>query len=313
MSVGHHSVSLPLRLCVTLALAWIGAALVVAAGSAHAATVSAPPPHAAFSYQIGGPFRPGVGVQVVDRDWHVAPAPGVYGICYVNAFQAQPEQLAWWRSHHRSLLLRRDGRPVVDTSWNEQLLDTSTPAKRRALADIIGRWIDRCARAGYRAVEPDNLDSWSRSRSALTVADNLALARLLILRAHAVGLAIAQKNAAELSRSGRRLGFDFAIAEECQPYRECGRYLSAYGDRVIEIEYPDDGGTRNFQLACRRRGDRISIVYRDRNVTPAGRPGFIERRCAPAPARRASATRSSRERTGSQSTSSPTPRATAWG
>lgn len=280
MSVGHHSVPLNLRLCVTLALAWIGAALVVAAGSAHAATVSAPPPHAAFSYQIGGPFRPAAGVQVVDRDWHVAPAPGVYGICYVNAFQAQPEQLAWWRSHHRSLLLRRDGRPVVDTGWNEQLLDTSTPAKRRALADIIGRWIARCARAGYRAVEPDNLDSWSRSSGALTVADDLALARLLILRAHTVGLAIAQKNAAELSRTGRRLGFDFAIAEECQPYRECGRYLSAYGDGVIEIEYPDDGGTRNFQLACRQRGDRISIVYRDRNVTPAGRPGFIERRCS---------------------------------
>jgi hypothetical protein len=115
----------------------------------------------------------------------------------------------------------------------------------------------------------------------LTAVENLAFARLLILRAHAAGLAIAQKNAAEFANAGRRLGFDFAIAEECQPFQECGNYLSAYGDRVIEIEYPDDGGERNFLRACRLRGDRISIVSRDRDVTPAGHPGFIERRCPP--------------------------------
>jgi hypothetical protein len=197
----------------------------------------------------------------------------------MNAFQAQPEELGWWRSHYPSLLLRGGGRPVIDNAWNEQLLDTSTVAKRRSLAGIIGRWIDRCARVGYRAVEPDNLDSWTRSGGALTAADNLALARLLIARAHAAGLAIAQKNAAELARTGRRIGFDFAIAEECQAFGECDRYLSAYGDRVIEIEYPDNGRERNFELACRLRGNRISIVYRDRDVTPAGHPGFIERRC----------------------------------
>jgi hypothetical protein len=139
--------------------------------------------------------------------------------------------------------------------------------------------MDRCARRGYQAVEPDNLDSWTRSRGLLTVSENFALARLLIRRAHAVGLAIAQKNAAELAPLGRRLGFDFAIAEECQAYQECGSYLNAYGDRLIEIEYPDNGGVSNFLHACRLRGDRVSIVYRDRDVTPAGQPGFIERSC----------------------------------
>lgn len=244
-----------------------------------AAAVSPPPAGAAFSYQIGGAFRPAAGVAIVDRDWHDAPAPGAYGICYVNAFQAQPGSLAWWRRRHPSLLLRRAGRPVVDSAWNEQLLDTSTAATRHRLAAVVGGWVDRCARAGYRAVEPDNLDSWTRSRGALTAADNLAFARLLIARAHSDGLAIAQKNGTEIAAAGRRLGFDFAIAEECQPYRECGSYLHAYGRRVIEIEYPDDGGLRNFERACALRGSRISIVYRDRNVTPAGRPGFVERRC----------------------------------
>jgi hypothetical protein len=241
--------------------------------------VSPPPTHAAFSYQIGGSFRPDPGVRVVDRDRHTAPAAGTYGICYVNAFQAQADELAWWRSKHPSLLLLRGGRPVTDRAWSEQLLDTSTPVRRRALADIVGSWIEGCARLGYRAVEPDNLDSFTRSRGALTAADNLAFARLLIARAHAHGLAIAQKNAAGLATTGHRIGFDFAIAEECQPFGECRSYLSAYGDRVIEIEYPDNGGERNFARACRLRGSRISIVYRDRNVTPAGHSGFIERRC----------------------------------
>lgn len=249
-----------------------------------AAAVVPPAPHAAFSYQLGGPFPVGGGVGVVDRDWHVRPAVGAYGICYVNAYQAQPEELGWWRARHPSLLLRRDGRPVVDRDWNEQLLDTSTAVKRRAIAAIVGSWMRTCARAGYRAIEPDNLDSYTRSRGALTAAENLGLARLLITRAHAAGLAIAQKNAAELASAGRRLGFDFAIAEECQAYGECDRYLGAYGSRVIEIEYPDDGGVRNFEQACRLRGTRISIILRDRDVTPAGQPGFLERRCPSAAA-----------------------------
>ncbi len=261
--------------CVALAAVSLAAAgASVGASSRHLG----PPPGAGFSYQIGGPFRPAPGVTAVDRDWHVAPAPGAYGICYVNAFQAQAGEHAWWQRRHPSLLLRRAGHAVVDGAWNEQLLDTSTATKRRRVAAVIDRWIDRCAHAGYRAVEPDNLDSWTRSHRALTISDNLALARLLIRHAHAEGLAIAQKNAAEIAARGRRLGFDFAIAEECQTYRECNSYLRAYGDEVIEIEYTD-GGLPNFERACALRGTRISIVYRDLNVTPAGKPGFVERRC----------------------------------
>ncbi|MDE3070150.1 MAG: endo alpha-1,4 polygalactosaminidase, partial [Acidobacteriota bacterium] len=131
----------------------------------------------------------------------------------------------------------------------------------------------------FQAVEPDNLDSWERSEGALSPRDDLALASLLIARAHALGLAIAQKNAAERAMAGRRLGFDFAIAEECQRFAECGQYMRAYGRRVIEIEYPEGGGAAAFAAACRARGKLISIVYRDRDVVPMGSPGFIERHC----------------------------------
>jgi hypothetical protein len=263
----------------TLTLAIGAAPGLVGARRSAGETVLAPPAQAPFSYQIGGAFAPEPGVRIVDRDRLARPVMGLYNICYVNAFQAQPQQRRWWLAHHRDLLLFRHGRPVIDQTWREQLLDTSTAVKRKALARIVGRWIAGCAHAGFQAIEPDNLDSWGRSQGALTVRANVAFAAVLIARAHRLGLAIAQKNAAELALAGRRLGFDFAIAEECQPYAECDAYMRAYGREVIEIEYPDNGGLAGFTTACRARGHRISIVYRDREVTPAGQPGHIEQRC----------------------------------
>jgi glycosyl hydrolase family 114 len=257
----------------------LAAGLIAAAGGSAASSVVAPPVNAPFSYQIGGAFPPEPGVQIVDRDRHDRPAAGLYNVCYINAFQSQQDEHRWWLAHHRDLLLFRHGHPVIDGGWNEQLLDTSTAAKRAGLVRIIGGWMAGCARAGFNAVEPDNLDSWSRSQRRLTVHDNLALAARLIRRAHALGLAIAQKNAAEISAKGRRIGFDFAIAEECQAYSECGRYTRAYGRHVIEIEYPDNGGRAGFAAACRARGKRISIVYRDRDVLPAGQRGHLEQHC----------------------------------
>ena len=238
--------------------------------------VAPPPTGAPLSYQLGGPFSPPAPGAVVVRDRTVDPPGGAYGVCYVNAFQAQPGAIGWWRREHPSLLLRgRGGREVVDRAWDETLLDVGTAAKRRALAAIVGRWIDGCARRGHRAVEPDNLDSFTRSQGRLDAADALAFSRLLIDRAHRAGLAIAQKNAAELASRGRALGFDLAVVEECEAYRECDAFTRAYGRRVLEVEYRADA----FRRACAARGGTVSIVLRDRDVVPRGRPGHVERRC----------------------------------
>lgn len=214
------------------------------------------------------------------RDRTAAAAAGRYAVCYVNAFQTQPGEADWWRAEHGDLLLRRDGRPVEDAGWpGELLLDTSTAARREAIAGIVGGWFDGCAATGFDAVEPDNLDSWTRSRGGLRQADNVAMARLLAARAHAAGLAIAQKNAAELAPAGRSIGFDFAIAEECQVHAECGAYTRTYGRRLYEIEYDDAGGLRTFRAACRARGARVSVTYRDRDVVPRGARGYAFRSC----------------------------------
>ncbi|MFI8519768.1 endo alpha-1,4 polygalactosaminidase [Streptomyces sp. NPDC085481] len=235
-----------------------------------------PEPGVEFDYQIGGPYPPPPGVRAVSRDRTAKPAPGLYDVCYVNAFQAQPDATDWWRTHHPDLLLRdASGALVVDRDWDEALLDVSTAAKRERLAGIVGEWIDGCAAAGYQAVEADNLDSHLRSRGLLTAEHDLAFGKSLADRAHAAGLAIGQKNAAELAQRGRSLGFDFAVAEECGRYDECGAYADAYDDRVFVIEYEQAG----LAAACAAWGDRLSIVLRDPGVAPAGESGYLRRTC----------------------------------
>jgi Glycoside-hydrolase family GH114 len=242
---------------------------------------SLPPIHGRFDYQIGGAYRPRSDVRIVDRDRHSTPVQGVYSICYVNAFQTQPEEDAWWKRDHPSLLLRdAAGNLVGDPDWpGEFLLDTSTAAKRTSLMKVLDSWLDGCSHKGFRAVEPDNLDSWTRSHGRLTKADNLAVAGLIVKHGHQDGLAVAQKDTAELGSAGRRTAhFDFAVAEECQVYAECGAYTSVYGRHVIEIEYTDNG-RKAFARACRARGTRISVILRDRGVVPTGNPAYRYQDC----------------------------------
>jgi hypothetical protein len=237
--------------------------------------VPLPPVGARFSYQLGGPYQPPAGVGIVARDRSARPIEGLYSICYVNAFQVQPDEQEWWQREHPDLLLRNDGRLVVDDEWDEPLLDVRDPQR---LIDVVGPWIDACARSGYQAVEADNLDSFSRSSGLLDAADSLRFGQLLADRAHTNGLAIGQKNAAELAVDAHRAGFDFAIAEECQVYDECDHYTDVYGDALIEIEYTDQAATA-FSTACNVRGGKISVVRRDRDLIPAGSPGHVEQWC----------------------------------
>ncbi|MFJ6513510.1 endo alpha-1,4 polygalactosaminidase [Streptomyces sp. NPDC091406] len=284
----QHAVRSLLRRKRTLAALAGGAALATGAGlllshasatgsTAEAAPEVVPPTaNAAFDYQIGGAYTPPAGVEALSRDRTAKPAEGLYNVCYVNAFQTQPDALDWWEKNDPDLLLRDgDGEPVNDDAWGEALLDTSTEGKRTRLAKIVGGWIDGCATSGFQAVEPDNLDSYERSEGLLTRAHNAAFAKLLADRAHAAGLAIGQKNTTDLLGQRKEIGFDFAVAEECGRYDECGDYASAYGDRVFVVEYTD----RDFGKACSSVGATVSVVRRDLDVVPAGRPGYVFRTC----------------------------------
>ncbi|MBY8883019.1 endo alpha-1,4 polygalactosaminidase [Actinacidiphila acidipaludis] len=244
-----------------------------AAPAAPAATVALPPAHAGFDYQIGGAYPPPAGVQVVSRDHDDPPAAGLYNICYVNAFQAQPGAESDWGSD--LLLHDAGGKVVYDQDWGEALLDVSTAAKRTRIADKVDAWIDQCAAKGYQAIEPDNYDSYSRSKKLLTSGEAEAYISLLSAHAHAKGLAIAQKNTSELAGDRSATGLDFAVAEECGTYDECGDYTAAFGNHVIVIEYTAKGLTK----ACSGWGSRLSIVRRDVDVSPAGSSGYVRKTC----------------------------------
>jgi hypothetical protein len=257
--------------------------LPVATVVAAPVTVGLPVANGQFDYQIGGDYTPESGVAIVDRDRTATPAAGYYNVCYINAYQTQAEQDGWWKKHHANLLVHDHGRLVEDPGWpGEFMLNTATPTTRAALAKIEDRWLDGCKSKGFDAIEPDNLDSNTRSHHHLTRADNFAFAKLLIAHAHAVGLAIAQKNSAEQSKRGHKIGFDFAIAEECQVYNECQHYTKYYGGLVYEVEYTDNGkhhGENIFHAACAARGEKISVILRDRNVTPRGNKHYHYEAC----------------------------------
>jgi hypothetical protein len=245
--------------------------------SAGATAVTLPPAGAAPDYQLGGPYDPDDRVGIVGRDRTAEPAAGRYSICYVNGFQTQPGERSEWADQ---VVLRVAGADVIDPDWpDEALLDTATEANRAAIAERVGGWLAECARAGFDAVEFDNLDSYTRSDGALQLEDNLALAALLVDAAHAQGLAAGQKNAAEDARRLRSdAGFDFAIVEECAAYEECAAFTDVYGERVVDIEYTDEL-PRSFAEMCDDPASPASMVLRDRDLTPRGDADHVFELC----------------------------------
>ncbi len=252
-----------------------------AVGPAPATSVpprETPPAGAAVDYQLGGAYQPADTVGIVVRDRMSAPADGTYSICYVNAFQTQPGERDAWPAE---ALLTRGGAPVIDPVWpDEVILDTSTADSRALIADTVSRWIRGCAASGFRAVEFDNLDTFTRTDGALTFDDNARLARALTDIAHASGLAAGQKNAAEFASALRdAAGFDFAVAEECAAFGECDAYTRAYGEHVIDIEYTDRL-PRGFAEMCADAGTPASTVLRDRALSTPDDPDHAFATCA---------------------------------
>jgi hypothetical protein len=234
-----------------------------------------PPANASFDYQLGEAYPPPSGVMVVSRDRNASPASGIYNICYVNGFQTQPDERDFWMSDHPDLLLRdSSGDLVIDPDWDEIILDVTTPEKRAMLAEIVGGWIDGCATDGFDAVEIDNLDTYARSGGLVSEDHAVSFMALLSARAHAAGLAIAQKNSTDVLGRRAEMGTDFAVAEECNRYDECADYTDVYGDQVYVIEYRRtdfDAGCRDFP--------NLSIVLRDLDLVGPGSGGYVYDGC----------------------------------
>jgi hypothetical protein len=238
-----------------------------------------PDPHASFDYQLGGGYTPPPGVTTVARDRTDKPAGVGYDICYVNGFQTQPADSKEFARQHPDLLVQHDGKPLIDPDWpDEYLYDTSTDAKRAALAAIVEPWIGGCKSSGFDAVEIDNLDSYTRARDALTIDDNIAMATTFATLAHDAGLAIAQKNTVEESKRLRAAGYDFAVTESCIEYDECAGYTEHYSV-VLDIEYTDELGKDAFPGACNSADRAPVMIMRDHYLVTPGQPDYFYQGC----------------------------------
>ncbi|MCM3661223.1 endo alpha-1,4 polygalactosaminidase [Georgenia satyanarayanai] len=239
-----------------------------------------PPTSGAFDYQLGTAYGEPGELDVVVRDGAADPLEGAYNVCYVNGFQTQPGTLPDWERHRPEALLREDdGAPVVDPDWpDEAVLDPSTPGQREEIVAVVAPLIDGCAAAGFDAVEIDNLDTFLRF-DGVDRDGALALARVYADRAHAHGLAIAQKNAAELGAAGRDdVGFDLAVVEECAAFEECAAYRAVYGPHVLQVEYVGDDDPSPTELCTGEERAPLTIV-RDRLLVGPHEEGYVREQC----------------------------------
>lgn len=183
---------------------------------------------------------------------------GRRAICYINAG-------AWeeWRADAAQFPPSVIGNEYA--GWpGERWLDIR---RIDLLGPILGARLDDCARKGFDAVDPDNLDGYTHPTGfPLTAEDQLRFNRFLAYEAHRRGLSIALKNdfeqAADLADD-----FDFAVAESCFFYSECGLLepFTLRGKVVFDIEYTDNGMTpAAFCEAAVRQ--KISAILKNRNL-----------------------------------------------
>lgn len=99
--------------------------------------------------------------------------------------------------------------------------------------------IAMCARKGFDALEPDNINGWENPTGfPITRRHQLRFNRWIARQAHRRGLAVGLKNDGPQAR--QLVGqFDFAVVEQCFQYSECGQYrpFIRRNKAVFEVEY----------------------------------------------------------------------------
>ena len=113
------------------------------------------------------------------------------------------------------------------------------------LRPILTARADRCARAGFDAIDWDNADGYTQNTGfPLRADDQLTYNRMLASIAHERGLSVGLKN--DLTQIPALVGsFDFAVNEQCVEFEECDLLLpfSKADKAVVQIEYTAKTGT----------------------------------------------------------------------
>ena len=203
----------------------------------------APAPGTAWQWQLSGTpaLVPGVDVYGMDGQETTAAevrrfrAAGKRTICYLSAGTLED-----WRPDAGAFPRSVVGAPMEE--WEgERWLDVR---RLDVLLPLMAARMDDCARKGFDAVEPDNVDGYLHGTGfPLRAEDQLRYNRALAGLAHERGLSVALKN--DVDQIGPlEPHFDFAINEECFRYDECDAYAPflAAGKAVLNAEYEDTPG-----------------------------------------------------------------------
>jgi hypothetical protein len=225
------------------------------------------PQGATWDWQLTAPLDLAADVKVFDlhpelvspQDIAALKARGVYLICYVSIGTIEKT------SPDRGRIPRKVIGKVYRDWPDERFLDIR---RLDILLPLMRARFERCKKAGFDAIEPDNMDVHENdSGFPLSEADSLAYIAALAKEAHGLGLAIGQKNVPALS--AKLVGkLDFAITESCFQDGWCGKmrpWLEA-GKAVLAAEYDDRPFDRRKGCAeAARLG--LSMILKDRDLT----------------------------------------------
>lgn len=275
-----------------------------AAATHRAPTWWRPTPDTPISWhwQLSGRFRvprdvrPGVYVYDVDgettkkRDitrlkrWGAAHGQQVVAICYIDvgvyeSYRGDKHRFA--KAQRR--LRARTGNPQArlwgneDQGWADSWwLDVR---QRDLLRPIMRHRIqDWCVRKGFDAVEPDETEVWDNDPGfPISRKQSHRYTRMIARIAHRNGLSVGLKGNTGEAKALEPY-HDWALAEECFQYDECGRLVTSFvraGKAVFDVEYarrPD----------CRYAdAHRINAVRRDLDLVGPHRNGYRYRPCRP--------------------------------
>ncbi|MEV7405926.1 endo alpha-1,4 polygalactosaminidase [Streptomyces sp. NPDC091267] len=230
--------ALPVTVLILLALlAGCAPAPEAAPSAGPAARRWQPEPGTDWQWQLSGRLDDSVDAPVYDIDGFEHDAAQVAGlhrkgrkvICYLStgAWEKFRPDAARFPT---AVLGRSNG-------WaGERWLDIR---RTEVLEPLMETRIAMCAKKGFDAVEPDNMDGYrNRTGFPLTAAHQLRYNRLIADVAHRHGLAVGLKN--DLPQIPQLVGdFDFAVNEQCAQYEEC-EDLSPFvkaGKAVFHVEY----------------------------------------------------------------------------
>jgi hypothetical protein len=224
------------------------AALALAAGASAqpaAARWRPKPTTAAWQWQLQGKIDLSIAAGVYEVDGFETPrrtvsklhALGRRAICYLD--------VGSWESYRPDAGEYPDRvlGDVYSGYPDERWLDIR---RIGALAPILRRRFDLCARKGFDAVEPDNIAGYeNRTGFPLSGSDQLRFNRWVAREVHRRGMGIALKNDPDQVRA--LLGsFDFAVVEQCFEYEECEKFspFVEAGKAVFTAEY--EGSPADF-------------------------------------------------------------------